>query len=137
MTEGQDAATASAPRRGDGRAVPAAPGRVLAGSGVGQAIGASAGVEGRGTGWPGYAPIPPGRADAGSPGWPDQEAAGRTVDRSRPPVGPPGSWSVTGSGFGGAADDDQADEPFARVDAKRLEAALLKLRHPIVTVPLL
>jgi hypothetical protein len=110
---------------------------VLAGSGVGQAIGASTGVEGRGTGWPGYAPIPPGKADAGSPGWPDPGAAGRTVDRSRPPVGPPGSWSVTGSAFGGEADGDQADEPFARVDAKRLEAALLKLRHPIVTVPLL
>jgi energy-coupling factor transporter ATP-binding protein EcfA2 len=45
---------------------------------------------------------------------------------------------VTGSGFGAAAaDDDEADEPFARVDARRLEASLLKLRHPIVTVPLL
>jgi energy-coupling factor transporter ATP-binding protein EcfA2 len=44
---------------------------------------------------------------------------------------------VTGAGFGGAADDDDADEPFARVDARRLEAALLELRHPIVTVPLL
>jgi hypothetical protein len=28
------------------------------------------------------------------------------------------------------------EEPFARVDARRLEAALLGLRHPIVTVPL-
>jgi energy-coupling factor transporter ATP-binding protein EcfA2 len=44
---------------------------------------------------------------------------------------------VTGAGFGDAADDDDADEPFARVDARRLEAALLELRHPIVTVPLL
>jgi hypothetical protein len=44
---------------------------------------------------------------------------------------------VTGSGFGGAAEDDDADEPFARVDARRLEAALLELRHPIVTAPLL
>ena len=44
---------------------------------------------------------------------------------------------MTGIGFGAAADDDEADEPFARVDARRLEAALLKLRHPIVTVPLL
>ncbi len=34
----------------------------------------------------------------------------------------------------GLADD--ADEPFARVDARKLEAALLGLRHPIVTVPL-
>jgi len=44
---------------------------------------------------------------------------------------------VTGAGFGAAADDDELDEPFARVDAKRLQAALLELRHPIVTVPLL
>src|SRR5215471_13242429 len=137
MTEGQDAATASAAARGDGRVAPAAPGRVLAGSGLGHAAGASAGVEAPGTGWPGYAPLPPGRADPGSPGWPGQKSAGGLGDRSRPPVGPPGSWSVTGSGFGSAVDDDEADEPFARVDARRLEAALLKLRHPIVTVPLL
>ena len=44
---------------------------------------------------------------------------------------------MTGSGFGREAEDDAADEPFARVDARRLEAALLKLRHPIVDVPLL
>ena len=44
---------------------------------------------------------------------------------------------MTGAGFSAAAAEDEADEPFARVDAKRLEAALLKLRHPIVTVPLL
>jgi energy-coupling factor transporter ATP-binding protein EcfA2 len=44
---------------------------------------------------------------------------------------------VTGSAFGHADDEEEADEPFARVDARRLEAALLKLRHPIVTAPLL
>jgi GTPase SAR1 family protein len=32
---------------------------------------------------------------------------------------------------------DDEDQPFARVDARRLESALLGLRHPIVTVPLL
>jgi hypothetical protein len=135
MTEGQDAAAASAPARGDGRGTPAAPGWVLAGSGVGHAAGP--GAEGRGTGWPGYAPAQPGRADPGTPGWPGRGSAGLPPDRSRPPVGPPGSWSVTGTGFGAAGDDDEADEPFARVDARRLEAALLELRHPIVTVPLL
>jgi hypothetical protein len=36
-----------------------------------------------------------------------------------------------------AADQDDRDEPFARVDARKLESALLRLRHPIVTVPLL
>ena len=39
------------------------------------------------------------------------------------------------AGAGGLEDD--ADEPFARVDARKLEAALLGLRHPIVTVPLM
>ena len=34
------------------------------------------------------------------------------------------------------SDDDDGDEPFARVDARKLQAALLELRHPIVTVPL-
>jgi hypothetical protein len=135
MTEGQDAATASAPGRGDGRGAPAVPGRLLFGSGVTHASGAGAGVEGRGTGWPGYAPPQPGRPDPGAPGWPGLGSAGEGDDRSRPPVGPPGSWSLAGPGL--AADDDEADEPFARVDARRLEAALLELRHPIVTVPLL
>ena len=137
MTEGQDAATAPGPMRGDGRGAPATPGRVLAGSGVGHAAGASAGVEGRGTGWPGYTAVQPGRTAPSSPGWPGLRPAGRSADRSQPPVGPPASWSVTGSGFGREAEDDAADEPFARVDARRLEAALLKLRHPIVDVPLL
>jgi hypothetical protein len=137
MTEAQDAATASAPRRGDGRAAPAAPGRVLAGSGINSGAGPSAGTEAGGIGWPGYVPTEPDKADRGSPGWPGPRPAGGPADRSRPPVGPPRSWSVTGAGFGAAADVDEADEPFARVDAKRLEAALLELRHPIVTVPLL
>lgn len=137
MTEGQDPATASAPDRGDGRGAPAAPGRVLAGSGVGHAVGASAGVEARGTGWPGYTPVPPGGTDPSSPGWPGPRPAGGTADRSHPPAGPPRSRSVTGSGPGPDADENESDEPFARVDARRLEAALLDLRHPIVTVPLL
>jgi 50S ribosome-binding GTPase len=33
-------------------------------------------------------------------------------------------------------DEPGDDEPFTRVDARKLEAALLGLRHPIVTVPL-
>jgi hypothetical protein len=41
------------------------------------------------------------------------------------------------SGGSSRAGTDADDEPFARVDAKKLEAALLGLRHPIVTVPLL
>jgi GTPase SAR1 family protein len=39
--------------------------------------------------------------------------------------------------LGGTGALDDADEPFARVDARKLEAALLGLRHPILTVPLM
>jgi GTPase SAR1 family protein len=54
------------------------------------------------------------------------------------PVRAARSPSVAGTSQGGqpVAHDD-SDEPFARVDARKLEAALLGLRHPIVTVPLL
>ena len=48
------------------------------------------------------------------------------------PPSPPGAARTAR-----AADQDDRDEPFARVDARKLEAALLGLRHPIVTVPLL
>jgi hypothetical protein len=47
----------------------------------------------------------------------------------------PGGLSVPADGR--TVDQEADDEPFARVDARRLEAALLALRHPIVTVPLL
>ncbi len=50
---------------------------------------------------------------------------------SSQPSGPPGS------AVGSSTAADEADEPFARVDARKLEAALLGLRHPIVTVPLM
>jgi energy-coupling factor transporter ATP-binding protein EcfA2 len=45
------------------------------------------------------------------------------------------SQSVRASAASSLAED--ADEPIARVDARKLEAALLGLRHPIVTVPLM
>ncbi len=45
------------------------------------------------------------------------------------------SQAVRASAASSLAED--ADEPIARVDARKLEAALLGLRHPIVTVPLM
>jgi len=86
---------------------------------------------GTGTGWPGDAPAAPQDGSGYLAVSPEQQqpvpAAGdsiwvRTVDAE--PGGSPGRT-------------DADDEPFARVDAKKLEAALLGLRHPIVTVPLL
>jgi 50S ribosome-binding GTPase len=84
-----------------------------------------------GTGWPGAVPAgPPAGSDTlGKSGEPGQSAPGtggslwvRTVDSE-----PAGS---------GTAGTDADDEPFARVDARKLEAALLGLRHPILSLPL-
>jgi hypothetical protein len=91
---------------------------------------ASTGVR-TGTGWPGTVPAgsPAGSdtlAQPAEPGEPAPEGSGslwvRTVDAE------PG-----GSGTAGTGADD---EPFARVDARKLEAALLGLRHPILSLPL-
>ena len=108
----------------------------------------AASAEQGGTGWPddarASAPAQPARA--GAPGWPPPgPVRGDDVPDGQPPpadpaVPTPGSiWArpaeaaLAGSGTASSAGDE---EPFARVDAKKLEAALLGLRHPIVTVPL-
>ena len=155
MTEGQDAATAPLPWFGG---APAAPDRGYAGSARGSPAGLaarspnpgteetqqSAGPRNPGTGWPAATPDRPTGADPSSPGWP-QSGAPQVAPRSR--LGAAGgsarSWSpVAGTaGFASATGvtDAQADEdePFSRVDARKLEAALLDLRRPIVTVPLM
>ena len=64
---------------------------------------------------------------AGAPdhqAWPASSIWTRASDAGRPASRPP------------SAEPDE-DVPFARVDARKLEAALLGLRHPVVTVPLL
>jgi energy-coupling factor transporter ATP-binding protein EcfA2 len=100
-----------------------------------------------GTGWPGPDSAPgSGRTDGGPP---DADPAG--PGGPRPAAGPAeagsggaartgvdgGSWFGSGPRHQADASEPGDDEPFARVDAKKLEAALLGLRHPIVTVPLL
>jgi hypothetical protein len=73
----------------------------------------------------------PGRGGAGAPpgGIWSARAEPAHIARHRSTSGP--------SKGARAADREDGDEPFARVDARKLEAALLGLRHPIVTVPLL
>ena len=74
----------------------------------------------------------PGRSQTSSAGsggiW---AARTKPAHQARPPV------SAGSARNARAADQDDRDEPFSRVDARKLEAALLGLRHPIVTVPLL
>ena len=64
-----------------------------------------------------------------------RELAERTGTSAAEPAGR--SWFGTAPWAEPGAADPADDEPFARVDAKKLEAALLGLRHPIVTLPLL
>jgi hypothetical protein len=150
MTEGQDAATAPLPWL-DG--VPAAANPAQAGSGRGLPAGVAAmppnaaveagrprsGPDNRGTGWPAPAPDRPAAADQSSPGWPQMAPRGG-AGVAPPPARP---WpSVTDEAAAGPASvvppkDGEQDAPFVRVDARKLESALLNLRHPIVTVPLI
>lgn len=126
------AAEQSASGRHDGSGDPAGTGRP-GGSGDPGDTGVSTGTSARtGTGWPDGLP-------AGSPTAPDAAAPSR--EREQPVSASGGSiWERTADaepGSSGTAGTDGDDEPFARVDARKLEAALLGLRHPIVTVPLL
>jgi len=127
--------------------VPANTGRAGAGpASAHDALAASA--EQGGTGWPddARASAPAQLPRPGAPGWPPPgPIRGNEVpDGQPPPDGPavptPGSiWSRTADAApvgSGAVTPAEDEEPFARVDAKKLEAALLGLRHPIVTVPL-
>jgi energy-coupling factor transporter ATP-binding protein EcfA2 len=150
MTEGQDAATAPMPWFDS---VPAAANPAQAGAGRGRPAGVAAmppnagveaghprsGVDNRGTGWPAPVPDPPAAADRSSPGWP--QASPRGGAGIAPGSPPPSSAGADEAAVGAASavphKSADADEPFVRVDARKLEAALLSLRHPIVTVPLI
>jgi energy-coupling factor transporter ATP-binding protein EcfA2 len=51
---------------------------------------------------------------------------------------PPPVWARPATAAGGQPEPDSGDdEPHSRVDARRLEAALIGLRKPVVSVPLL
>jgi len=149
MTEGQDAATAPLPWL-DG--VPATAGP-QASSGRGRPAGVAAmppnadveasrprsGLDNRGTGWPAPVPDRPAGADRSSPGWPQaasRDGAGVATGSAAPWSAVPDEAAV-GPASAVPPKDADADEPFIRVDARKLETALLSLRHPIVTVPLI
>ncbi len=151
MSEGQDAATAPLPWL-DG--VPAAANPAQAGTGLGRPAGVAAmppnpAVEGsrprsgpadnRGTGWPAPAPDRPAGADQSSPGWPQVAQRGGAGVATGPtrPWSPVADEAAAGAASAVPLKDAEQDEPFVRVDARKLETALLKLRHPIVTAPLI
>ncbi len=87
----------------------------------------------------------PGAAGAaGGAGGQRPAGAGAGAIWTRPAAPEPGDAGAAGiaqaAGIAETAATMRAeadDEPFARVDARKLEAALLGLRHPIRTVPLL
>jgi energy-coupling factor transporter ATP-binding protein EcfA2 len=125
MTERQDVAAAPAPWTGTGAQLPPAPDQSAGGAATSPQSpaeagrtetqgGAAAAVSGGGVGRPaspgGTGAV--GRSGAGPAGTPSR--AGRTVPLP----------------------DEPGDEPHARVDARKLEAALLGLRKPLVSVPL-
>jgi energy-coupling factor transporter ATP-binding protein EcfA2 len=76
--------------------------------------------------------------------WPAVPSAGPAPASSAPAVGTPRADSDSPAvGVTQPSGEDEAGapgapppEPFVKVDPRRLEAALLELRHPIVTVPL-
>jgi 50S ribosome-binding GTPase len=133
------AAGQSAPARAATPAPAAAPTRTTASPKPESARPASArpGSAGRGTATAG--PAQPLRSEAGPTRAPTSGAGAGGIWAARAePTGqtrPPSSARPARNAR--AADQDDRDEPFARVDARKLEAALLGLRHPIVTVPLL
>jgi energy-coupling factor transporter ATP-binding protein EcfA2 len=125
----------------------------------------TAAVAGSGTGWPPHPPHPPesaantaepaatepatvepsadgerdhGLATLGAPGWPPSEpspsAGSAAAARPAGPRTPIGSIWTKPEAVNGA--EPEEDQPFARVDARKLEAALLSLRRPIVSAPL-
>src|SRR5215469_16566127 len=140
MTEGQDAGAAPVPRNAGGRPGAAAAGSFFPGGAPMAAAPVAAGHDaaGRPAAWPAAT-----SGQHSGTGWPGNERA-TVPDEQRPQGAPavpvPGSMWTRPVDEGRAATGPDApgedEEPFARVDARRLEAALLGLRHPIVSVPL-
>ena len=141
MTESQDVAAVPAPWTGAGGPYPAAPGPAASeprppqaasappeygGAQPAQGTGAGQPREPRpaGTGWPGQVPAATGYA--GAP--PALPATGRQAA--------PVSLTTAGARQAGAPGSDADDEPYARVDARKLEAALLGVRKPVLAISL-
>jgi Dynamin family len=122
------AAPASAPRTGPDGPTSAPPG------GNGQPGDAQEAPETHsGHGWPGgQRPPADGRRASGA-----QSGVGWPATQARQAATSAGQSSAGQRPADGTQEQDPGEfEPFVRVDARKLEAALLGLRHPIVTVPL-
>jgi energy-coupling factor transporter ATP-binding protein EcfA2 len=148
MTERQDLAAAPSPWTGADGPVPAAPEAAAAGPGAstadqgGQAAGATPDprVPGRGLAGPGE----PGTGPRWQSAPPATESGNQgSTTAERPDDAPTPVWArppvAAGDRQAPSAphESDDGDEPYARVDARKLEAALLGLRKPVVSVPLL
>jgi 50S ribosome-binding GTPase len=127
MTERQDVAAAPVPWSGAGGPLPAAPGQPAPDQRAAPAQSQpeeskarpSAAASARSSGGAGRGPA--GKPAGSGAGWPPGAAAGET-----------GSAGTAAVPF----PDEPGDEPHARVDARKLEAALLGLRKPLVSLPL-
>jgi energy-coupling factor transporter ATP-binding protein EcfA2 len=120
MTERQDVAAAPAPWTGAGGPLPAA-----------QAVDIRTAAEV--TGPASAAEVPGGEEHEGQPG----PAGEHAVPRQAGLLPRVASAEPAGTGYAAAgATTEAAEEPYARVDARKLEAALLGLRKPVVSVPL-
>jgi energy-coupling factor transporter ATP-binding protein EcfA2 len=132
MTERQDLAAAEAPWTGTGGPGPAAPG-----SGPGQVPGPGGGPTGRWYAAPAVSHAGS-QAAAGASGPREHEPEEAAAEEPQPATpAPPPVWARPATAVGGQAEPGPSDdEPHSRVDAKKLEAALLGLRKPVVSVPL-
>jgi energy-coupling factor transporter ATP-binding protein EcfA2 len=155
MTERQDLAAAPAPWSGAGGPVPAAPEPSAARPG-GASSGGSADLGGQpaateqgprtpgqgsaGPGEPGMRPLwqpAPAATESGNQAPTTADREERAADDARPaPVWARPANATTGQAQSGPGEPEDGDEPYARVDARKLEAALLGLRKPVVSVPL-
>jgi energy-coupling factor transporter ATP-binding protein EcfA2 len=113
------------------------PGEPSSKSGAAGSGTAGSGTAGSGTAGSGTAGPEPAQAPSGT-GWPvgkagARAAGGRGVGAAKVGSRSGGLQPADGSSTG----LDEEIEPYVRVDARKLEAALLGLRHPIVSVPLL
>jgi energy-coupling factor transporter ATP-binding protein EcfA2 len=83
-----------------------------------------------------FTPVRPARraAEAAPPG--GDPAPPSATAHSATAVGPPLSLTSVPADPVPVGGGEQADEPYARVDARKLEAALLGLRKPVMTVQL-
>jgi energy-coupling factor transporter ATP-binding protein EcfA2 len=148
MTERQDVAAVPAPWTGEGGPPPAAQGAVdtrTATEVTGPASAAQ--VPGGEEGQAAPAAVHAVTRQAGPPAWAasaEQAHRGMASPSGQPPAdagrgqpAAPPRWRPGTTRFPAAgATAEAAEEPYARVDARKLEAALLGLRKPVVSIPL-